>query len=769
MKGELKHILVSILVSVLFAILANACGRNGIDAERIRGGTVKQEVDRMAGKQAQVSLDDIVEEIRALETPQSVDETIFQNLRSELISALSERYADRVVSMPPRGSGNSVDDLRASYVENDDTLRFEWSAKNVGDYNRDGWVNIQDITPLAEHFMERSQLDNEWIDGNDDGFINIQDITPIAENFFSQLSGYNLQVSQDGTAWRDVEFLPYSKELGTVFDKSIGTEDLRDEVYARVVPVDAAGEEGAGSNRVGIGFPVVQINANPTEGDVVLEVSVDISESSDPDGGGIVRADFDWNSDNWIDKILISGWTTLARFTEPGEYVSSVLVRDDEGFPSVAEFTVSAYPREWTHVYGGDLGDYGTAVLSDDAGTAYVVGVMTYSNPTNIDVGILKFNSWGDLEWAKAWGENGDPVSGRGYGELANAAILDSAGNLIVVGTADVFHVGENAPSPDAFILKISPEGNILWQKAWGYTREERFADEATDVAVDEEDNIYVSGRTDYQNNGFLLKYAPDGTMLFQKEIWGREIGDADTITSILLTAPSEMLIQVKHFNTVTRNSASLFVKLDRNGNTIGVKKFEVEGGLASVTVTDISGNAGGNIVVLTGVWGIRSAVPFIVGLDVDLDIVFQKTWGYAAYWETPYSASVTDIGDVWVASAGTGIFLLKTDLEGNFVFQREVESTGMQSAYANLSPQGALYVTGAAKDNTFNVTPQGTTWNDLNGAILTGGNFLLEDTDGTSMDIDLEYTDSEGIIDRENFSDASLEILVMKVDPDNL
>ncbi len=716
----------------------------------------------MAGKQAQVSLDDIVEEIRALETPQSVDETIFQNLRSELISALSERYADRVVSMPPRGSGNSVDDLRASYVENDDTLRFEWSAKNVGDYNRDGWVNIQDITPLAEHFMERSQLDNEWIDGNDDGFINIQDITPIAENFFSQLSGYNLQVSQDGTAWRDVEFLPYSKELGTVFDKSIGTEDLRDEVYARVVPVDAAGEEGAGSNRVGIGFPVVQINANPTEGDVVLEVSVDISESSDPDGGGIVRADFDWNSDNWIDKILISGWTTLARFTEPGEYVSSVLVRDDEGFPSVAEFTVSAYPREWTHVYGGDLGDYGTAVLSDDAGTAYVVGVMTYSNPTNIDVGILKFNSWGDLEWAKAWGENGDPVSGRGYGELANAAILDSAGNLIVVGTADVFHVGENAPSPDAFILKISPEGNILWQKAWGYTREERFADEATDVAVDGDDNIYVVGNTGYNGTSFLLKYAPDGTLLFQKEVWPRELGDGYSINALLLTSDLQMLLQANYQNSITEARASYFVTVDLDGNVMEVKTWQVgeEWGWGAI-VSDMEFGPNGELIAAGG-WGVRLLLPGYLGIDSNFDMIFQ-----VVVQAEVYGGQIVVTEDGVFYGAGQGI--IKANVSGDLFFARVMDGVWWRDI-AQASPSSALYLAGGVEgDAPGDFTPVSfVAQEDDIGVMVDGGDFVLQESDGQGMDIALEYTDGTGVFDGYTTGDYS-SILIMKLDPANL
>ncbi len=33
-------------------------------------------------------------------------------------------------------------------------------------------------------------------------------------------------------------------------------------------------------------------------------------------------------------------------------------------------------------------------------------------------------------------------------------------------------------------------------------------------------------------------------------------------------------------------------------------------------------------------------------------------------------------------------------------------------------------------------------------------------------MDIDLEYTDADGVLDREDFSEGSLDVLIMKLDP---
>lgn len=100
------------------------------------------------------------------------------------------------VSTPPLTDASAVGLVVAGFTH------FGWLYANQGDYNQDGLVGIEDLTPLGLHFGESGLflIDSVQaiVDGNKDGEINISDITPIGLNFgASTLGGYNIYASTD--------------------------------------------------------------------------------------------------------------------------------------------------------------------------------------------------------------------------------------------------------------------------------------------------------------------------------------------------------------------------------------------------------------------------------------------------------------------------------------------------------------------------------------------------------------------------------------------
>lgn len=100
------------------------------------------------------------------------------------------------------------------------------------------------------------------------------------------------------------------------------------------------------------------------------------------------------------------------------------------------------------------------------------------------------------LEWAKQMDGGG---TGRGYGRSITA---DATGKVYTVGyfsnTVD-FDPGAGvlnltAPGgggfPDIFIVKIDPDGNLIWAKNMGGTSR----DEGYSIAVDASGNVYTTG-----------------------------------------------------------------------------------------------------------------------------------------------------------------------------------------------------------------------------------------------------------------------------------
>ncbi len=219
------------------------------------------------------SLDEALAELDVLQAPSEVDPALFDTLKKALAEQLMARGVSKIVSKPPTGEANRVDDLEL-IDDGDGTYTLTWSYTNVGDYGQDGTVGIEDITPIAICYNQTAVPANEWIDGDSNGAIGISDITPLAVNFNSELAGYSVQ----GVVELGAEFTP----IDTVaFADATGEERLQfsfdlgalSHVYHRVVPYDSSSVEGEPSRVIGEFHPTSDVNL---DGGTYAFTSIDI-------------------------------------------------------------------------------------------------------------------------------------------------------------------------------------------------------------------------------------------------------------------------------------------------------------------------------------------------------------------------------------------------------------------------------------------------------------------------------------------------------------
>ena len=133
----------------------------------------------------------------------------------------------------------------------------------------------------------------------------------------------------------------------------------------------------------------------------------------------------------------------------------------------------------WAISFGGSASDFCYGVAVDALGNSYVTGyfdgpTMTIESTTLVnasstasDMYIAKFNSSGNLVWAKNYGgsgfEHGLGISvdklGNSYatGSYVNTDSLDFAGSVIV-----------NTGGQDIYIVKHDTFGNVVWAKSAG-------------------------------------------------------------------------------------------------------------------------------------------------------------------------------------------------------------------------------------------------------------------------------------------------------------
>lgn len=159
----------------------------------------------------------------------------------------------------------------------------------------------------------------------------------------------------------------------------------------------------------------------------------------------------------------------------------------------------------WVKTIGGPDDDHGKAISIDGSGNILVCGWFKNTadfNPgpgtsnltattSTFDAFVLKLDAAGDFVWANRMG---------GFGiDFANGIQANSSGEIYVTGlfnnTVD-FDPGpavSNLTSSgfsDAFILKLSTGGNLVWAKKIGSTG----IDESNALVLDIDGNIYMTG-----------------------------------------------------------------------------------------------------------------------------------------------------------------------------------------------------------------------------------------------------------------------------------
>ena len=176
----------------------------------------------------------------------------------------------------------------------------------------------------------------------------------------------------------------------------------------------------------------------------------------------------------------------------------------------LSKFTADG-TRNWSRLWG-DLDTVtprrtqGYNLAVDGADCLYVVGETggEFDGQTNAgvtDLCVSKLDASGTRLWTRIWG--------GGFTDHAQAASVDSAGNLYVAGATSGSGLfsgfdGQTNPSPDNFsacISKFTPNGTWLWSRIWGSIDDDR----AYGVAIDKTDSVYVSGVT----RGECLTNAP--------------------------------------------------------------------------------------------------------------------------------------------------------------------------------------------------------------------------------------------------------------------
>lgn len=152
--------------------------------------------------------------------------------------------------------------------------------------------------------------------------------------------------------------------------------------------------------------------------------------------------------------------------------------------------TVKYYPdgrTAWAKFFwsGGNAPDWPTDIAVDRSGNVYVTGYTVGAQANNYDYTTVKYSKDGNQEWVRKY-------NGLGNGnDDASALAMDDSGNVYVTGYSPGIRTDN-----DYATIKYRPNGDTAWVRR--YDSPENRSDIARAIAVDGNQNIYVTGSTGY-------------------------------------------------------------------------------------------------------------------------------------------------------------------------------------------------------------------------------------------------------------------------------
>jgi len=267
--------------------------------------------------------------------------------------------------------------------------------------------------------------------------------------------------------------------------------------------------------------------------------SFEISGAIDPDHALVIDPDLAWSTylgsggDDYGLGIAVgaSGGVYVTGVTQSSGWASGGFDPTYNGGQDAFVVKLSSSGEHvWSTYLGGSSSDSGDGIAVDASGSVYVTGTSDSSGWTSGgfdptyngggDAFVAKLSASGEHLWSTYLG-GGDDDQGGGI-------TVDTSGAIYVTGATrssgwtsggfDTTYGGGR----DAFVVKLSSNGQHLWSTYWDGADQ----DWGHGIAVDGSDGVYVTGTTTSPLNGidaFVLKLNSSG-----EHLWSTSLGGSD-------------------------------------------------------------------------------------------------------------------------------------------------------------------------------------------------------------------------------------------------
>ncbi|UOG73183.1 SBBP repeat-containing protein [Hymenobacter tibetensis] len=308
--------------------------------------------------------------------------------------------------------------------------------------------------------------------------------------------------------------------------------------------------------------------------------------------------------------------TTLGVDGAGDVYVTGTAYNGNQSNYTTLKYAGSSGAQVWEAAYNGPANSYDLVrdLAVDAAGNVAITG--TSDSGTSYDYATVRYTSSGQQLWTARYNGNGNS-----YDE-ATAVVVDNVGNVTVTGYADTGNGDWNYMT----IQYIGTTGQTRWGNS--YAGPDRSYDEATDLAVDANRNVYVTGRSyqgsqcDYVTVRYIEQFVGRSTWVSRYS--GPANGD-DEPTSIAVTGNGGVAVTGTSFAGPNNFDYATLQYDQSSGEQLWATRYEGTrlGGIPS-QATDMAVDPAGNVAV-TG--RSRNVRGILVYATVKYTASGQKLW----------------------------------------------------------------------------------------------------------------------------------------------
>ena len=172
--------------------------------------------------------------------------------------------------------------------------------------------------------------------------------------------------------------------------------------------------------------------------------------------------------------------------------------------PNNEDFCLVKYDKlgnyQWNRTWGGPNNDIYRVIALDSSDNIFLAGNTLSFGAGSYDMCLVNFNSTGDFQWYKTWGDSD--------GEFCGAIVFDTLENIYLAGSS------YSAGFSDFCLVKYDKLGNYQWNRTWGG---ENSFEGCDSMLIDPSENLYLAGTKGDQYS--IVVYDTNGTFQWTKSL----------------------------------------------------------------------------------------------------------------------------------------------------------------------------------------------------------------------------------------------------------